>query len=178
MPLVTNKQVVALWQEVICEAQQQCSIQLNPQLETYLVSLLMRYSNQPELAVRIFATSFLEAQQSRQQKRMASLQIVGDECLIYAGLFPQAAEKRHVKVSYFVDLGRSAYSAVSQTANDLYWSLAIQFVSLMDVLQAIRPSSDLLPLTAFEQWEELGSQRAFKILEQYTNGIPIKKLKS
>lgn len=175
MRLAADKQVISLWHEVINDAQQQCSIRLNLQLEHYLVSLLMRYSNQPDLAMRVFATSFLEAQQQRQQQRLQSLQMVGDECLIFAGLFPESAQHRHVKVSYFVDLGRSAYSAISHTANDIYWLLAIEFVALMDVLQAIRPTSDLLPLTAFEEWDELGSTHARKVLEYYSKGLPLKR---
>src|SRR5262249_52839092 len=105
----------------------------------------------------------------------SSLQNVGDQCLLFVGLFPHAAEKKHVKINYFVDLGRSAYANISHTVNDLYWSLAIQFVALMDVLQSIRHTPDLLPLEAFEQWSELDSQRALQILNEYTKGIPFKK---
>lgn len=178
MSLLTDKQVFNLWHEIVTDAQEDCAIELHPQLKNYLVTLLMRYTNQPELAQHVFATSFLEAyQRQQQQQRILGLQIVGDHCLIFAGLFPHAAHKRHVKLSYFVDLGRSAYSSVSQTANDLYWLLAIQFVMLMDVLQSIRPNNQLLPIEAYEQWRDLESQRALKILQSYTHGIPLKNIK-
>ena len=51
-----------------------------------------------------------------------------------------------------------------KTANDLFWVLALQFVTLMDVLQSISQTSQLLPLDAYEQWETLGSRRAFAYL--------------
>ena len=177
MSLLTQSNALALWQDVVKHAEDRCSIALKEDLEAYLVSLLIRYTNQPDVAKQIFATAFLKALNLRERERIVSLQHVGDQCLLYAGLFPHIAEKKHVKTSYFVDLGRSAYAAISNKTNDLYSSLALQFVVLMDVLQSIRPHSDLLPLEAYEQWNELNSQRALKILQEYTRGMPVKHIK-
>lgn len=175
MTLIINDSSLILWHEVIKTAENRCSISLNDDLEAYLISLLIRYSNKPEVAQQIFAKAYLEALQKRSNQRNESLQTVGDKCLLYAGLFPHHAEKRHVKITYFVDLGRSAYAGISKTANDLYWALALQFVALMDVLQSIRQSPELLPIEAYEQWDKLGSKRAFQVLQSYTRGIPFKK---
>lgn len=177
MNLLTNKSSLILWHEVVRGAEIRCSVALHDELRAYLISLLIRYSNKPEVVKQIFATAFLKAMQSREIERHASLQHVGDQCLIFAGLFPHVAEKRNVKISYFVDLGRSAYSGISRKTNDLFSSLAIQFVVLMDVLQSIRPTPDLLPLEAYDQWNEVGSQRALQLLREYTEGTPIKHLK-
>ncbi len=175
MTLLTNKSTLGLWQEVIAHAEERCAIQLHQELEMYLVSLLMRHTNHPELAKQIFAKAFLKAVQLHSQERMHALQCVGDECLIYAGLFPKTAAKRLVTISYFVNLGKSAYSAISYKTNDLFDSLSIQFVSLMDVLQSISHSNDLLPLEAYEQWDQVGSLRALNLLKNYTHGLPLKK---
>lgn len=173
MTLLTSKTPVILWHEVIKNAEDRCSITLNEELEAYLISLLIRYTDKPEVAQQIFAKAFLSALQQGVKQRALSLQTVGDQCLLYAGLFPRHAEKRTVKITYFVDLGRAAYSNISNTTNDLYWSLALQFVVLTDVLQSIRQPSDLLPLEAYEQWSQLGSKRAFNILQTYTRGLPM-----
>lgn len=174
MGLLTSTTSLALWQDVIKHAENRCSVTLEQELEAYLVSLLIRYTNKPEVLKQIVATAFMEALQQRENQRNMSLQYVGDQCLLFAGLFPRIAEKRHVKLSYFIDLGRSSYAAISSKADDLYGSLAIQFVVLMDVLQSIRQYPDLLPLEAYDQWIEVGSQRALKILGEYTSAIPIK----
>ncbi len=158
----------SLWQEVIQHAESRCAVRLNQQVESYLISMLIRHMDKPELCKQVFAIAFLEALQLQSHQRHLSLQEIGDQCLIYAGLFPLAAEMRHVKISYFVNLGQSAYGNISRTGNDLFASLALDFVVLMDVLQSTRPFHDLLPLQAYEQWHELGSQRAFKILQEYT----------
>ncbi len=167
MALITQDTSLKLWQEAVREAEQLCKVSLNNQLETYLVSLLIRHTNCPEILKKILATSFLEALDLPMHERAFSLQRVGDQCLLLAGLFPKIAEKKHVKLSYFVDLGRSAYATISLQARDLYWSLACQFVALMDVLQSIR-GNDMLPLEAYDQWQSVGSKRALKILESYS----------
>lgn len=171
MKLITNDNPLALWQDTIKEAEHQCSILLKEEIESYLVSLLMHYARKPEMAKQILAVSFLEGQGARDSH---TLKQMGDQCLLFAGLFPHAAESKLVKISYFVDLGRSAYISVSSTANDIFSKLAFQFVILMDVLQSIRPHPDLMPLEAYEQWHELGSQRALRILREYSlySGLP------
>lgn len=177
MSLLTGTTSLVLWHDAIKQAEDRCAIALKEDLESYLVSLLIRYINKPEIAKQVFATAFLEAMQLQENQRHFSLQTVGDQCLLFAGLFPHAAESRHVKVSYFVKIGQAAYLSVSETTNDLFKSLALQFVVLMDVLQSIRGYPDLLPLDAYEQWQELGSQRALRMLKEYTHGIPFKNLK-
>lgn len=173
MNLVTGPNSILLWQDIVKHAEDQCAIRLKHDLEAYLVTLLMRYTNKPEVMRQVVATAFLEALQVKARQRQILLQHVGDQCLIFVGLFPHIAEKRHVKMKYFVDLGRSAYANISASAHDLFWSLSYQFVGLMDVLQSIRYASDLMPLEAYEQWEDLGSKRALRFLMEYSRGIPI-----
>lgn len=161
---------VALWHEMIHDAEKSCAIQLQEEIESYLVFLMMRYMSKPEIVKQILAVDFLHGIQSNPNQRAWMLQEVGDKCLIFTGLFPKQAEKRLVKVSYFVNLGQSSYATISKEQNDLYGSLAEQFVPLMDVLQSVRKgaAAELLPLEAYELWHETGSQRAYSILQQYT----------
>lgn len=174
--VISGGSSLTLWHEVIQQAENACAISLDQDLEIYLTSLLIRYSNKPDIAKQILAEAFLKALQKQANERNLSLQHVGDQCLLFAGFFPRAAHKKQVKVKYFVDLGRSAYGAISQATNDLYATLALQFVALMDVLQSIRPehADFMLPLEAYEQWQSLGSKRALQILRAYTAGIPLK----
>ncbi len=93
MNLLTNQSSVLIWQDAVKHAEDRCAITLNEDLEMYLIALLIRYSSRPDMAQRVFATAFLEAMQLREKQRYLSLQHVGDQCLLYAGLFPSAAEK-------------------------------------------------------------------------------------
>jgi hypothetical protein len=101
--------------------------------------------------------------------------------LLFSGLFPRRAEKKSVRISYFVDLGRSAYQQLSslsrhQTAK-IYQNLAGGFVSLMDVLHAMRAldtsQEPLSPLQAFELWADTGSPYAHAAVTQSSTSIPV-----
>jgi hypothetical protein len=168
MSIVTNATSVALWHDIVHEAEQSCSVALKEEIESYLVFLLMRYINKPEFVKQIIALEFLQSLDLTPAKRELALQEVGDKCLLFAGLFPSIAKKRLVRVSYFVKLGQAAYFRVSKKSNDLYDHLSNQFVPLMDILQSIKTPA-LLPLDAYELWNETGSQRALAMLKQYTN---------
>ena len=174
MKVLTHSTPVALWQEIVHEAEAACETTLQHELEAYLVFLLSRYINKPEIAKLTMATELMQALQSSRTTRDIALQGVGDTCLLFSGLFPGAATKRLVKISYFVTLGQGAYFAMSKKSNDLYDLLSQQFVSIMDILQSIRMQTqhhpDLMPLEAYDLWNESGSKRALKILKRYTHG--------
>lgn len=168
MNLLINDNALLLWQETIKSAEEKCEVRLKQELEVYLIALLERYTTQPDIAKSIIATAFLTANQTSAHERQHSLQIIGDQCLIYAGLFPALAKHKLVNLSYFVNIGRSAYHLISTHTNDLYGLLAYDFVLLMDVLQCIRPDHHLMPIEAYERWQELGSKRALRLLNEYT----------
>lgn len=166
--IVTRETATALWHEVVHEAEQSCKLILREEIESYLVFLLMRYVDHPEVIKEIMALEFLQGVESTPKMREMMLRDVGDKCLLFAGLFPMLAKARLVKLSYFVEMGQASYFRISRKNNDLYDHLSHQFVPLMDVLQSIRHDPLLLPLDAFELWQETGSQRARAILNQYT----------
>ncbi len=145
MKLLTQSTPLALWYEIIQEAESKSGISLKQDLESYLIFLLIRYIKRPDLLHQILATEFLTGLKHSQSKRIIVLQEVGDQCLLFSGLFPGIAERRLVKLSYYVNLGQSAYAGVSRIRNDLFSSLSHQFVRVMNVLQATRENDILKP---------------------------------
>lgn len=176
--LVLQPTDVAQWHALVSEAQASCHQNLDEALESYLVFLLMRFADQPDLARKVMALEFLQAQRDTGQ-RTERLRDVGDQCLLFSGLFPQVAERRLVKVSYFVGIGRTAYdqlaSLVDRQSDRLYGQLAQAFVGIMDVLHAMRGLSGepaLQPLAAAELWADTGSRSAYRTLAQHSDGLP------
>lgn len=169
------------WHELVTEAQRAANVHLDEELESYLVFLLMRYTDKPEMAASILALEYLEGASAMGQLRHDRMRDVGDQCLLYSGLFPERAERRRVQVSYYVDLGRSAYhtaaDATRQTLSQLFFALASQFVLIMDTLQAMRginsQAPELTPLMAFELWQDTGSEQALRTLKNVSQGQPI-----
>jgi len=177
--LVLQPTDTAQWHALVAEAQQASQHHLDEPLESYLVFMLMRFAERPDLAARAMALEFLEAQPEGSQQP-DRLRDVGDKCLLFSGLFPQLAEKRLVRVSYFVRLGRTAYhqlaDLVDRETDRLYGQLADAFVPVMDVLQAMRGLSGepvLSPLAAAELWSDTGSRMACQTLGVASTGMPI-----
>ena len=178
--LIIHPTSTALWHAVLNEAQNACSIRLKEDLESYLVFLLMRFTDNPASASSVLGLDFLEGHQAHVvgSNRQYQLKEVGDKCLLYAGLFPGRAQKKRVKVSYFVKLGQAAYCSLSQYLNmqeELFIKLCHEFPRLMDVLQAMRESSHttLDLLQSLELWHETGSQLAWQRLCEATEGLPV-----
>jgi hypothetical protein len=178
MKLLINPNPNGLWRDIIHEAEVQCRSNLQVELESYLIDLLVRFTNKPEVGKQIMGIQFMESLKQTHSERDVALQNVGDSCLIFSGLFPGIAEKRLVKISYFVDLGRSAYSTISRTSNDLYDLLTQRFVAIMDILQSLRSYTrqhpDLMPIQAYDLWNDTNSQRALRTLRQYSNAMPLR----
>jgi len=152
-------------------------------LESYLVFLLMRFADKPHMLARVLALDYLNSNAAAgQHSRHEQLREVGDHCLLFSGLFPQQAERRMVKVSYFVDLGRVAYQQIADHAISgmatIYAELAREFVALMDVLQTMRvlqgSQSGLTPINAFELWNDTGSQHAYRVIRSITRACPVR----
>ncbi len=179
--LVVHPTSIAQWHALVSEAESASGCILKEDLESYLVFLLMRFANQPHMLARVLAMDYLNGLSAGDRQRREMLKEVGDHCLLFSGLFPQQAERRMVKVSYFVDLGRVAYSQTAELTDDLmaavYSDLAREFVSLMDILQTMRTlqgkASKLTPLNAFELWRETGSQHAYQVIRAVSDGHPV-----
>lgn len=140
--LILHPTDISQWHALVNEAQAATRLILNENTESYLVFLLMRFSQGPKLIESVVALDFLESMRKPRQLQVELLRDVGDKSLLFCGLFPGIAEQRHVSLSYFSDMGQAAYLTVgelhdSQTA-DLYFQLSAQFVTLQQVLQAMR----------------------------------------
>lgn len=167
---------IAEWQALVKEAEQQGHVKLSEDLESYLTFLLIRFVGKPEMAKSVLALDFLQSLEQVGQKKLAALREVGDQSLLVAGLFPGRAQKKHVRISYFVKLGQNAYASLAdlskQSIGELYAELCEGFVALMDLLQMIREQAGaavaLTPLQAEELWSDLASQHALTVLRRYT----------
>lgn len=180
--LVTDVQATAQWHSLVKEAESHSGIALDEEVESYLVFMLMRYTQKPEMAAKIMALEYLRGVQAAGAERQAALRDVGDQCLLFSGLFPKRAEHRQVRISYYVDLGRSAYHNVAEitrkTVSQMYLQLADRFVEMMDTLQAMRSLQHkdhevLDPIRAFELWNDTHSKRARQVLTQTTPSMPV-----
>lgn len=177
--LVLEPTAMAQWHRLVKEARHTSSVSLSEDLESYLIFLLMRFINHPEIVHNIFALDFLENIKKFKKENQQTLQEVGDKCLLYSGLFPGRAKQRCVNISYYVDLGRRAYLSLSASPQNilspLFANLSDHFVPLMDVLHSIRSLNTqgyLIDLLEAENlWHATKSTHALKVLKNGTNGF-------
>lgn len=167
--LILEPTIQAQWQKLVHEAQSACDRELDETLESYLVFLLMRFTDKPHCMSRLMAEDYLNSQAASGGQRVERLRDVGDHCLLFSGLFPQLAEHRLVRVSYFVNLGQSSYQQLSGLLDrgwsSVYQHLSEAFVVLMDILQAMRGLDGrpaLTPLQALDLWSDTGSRRCYE----------------
>lgn len=163
----------AQWQSLVADAQAACQQELDETLESYLVFLLMRFADRPECLARVMAQDYLESGHLGGGQRIDRLREVGDHCLLFSGMFPQIAERRLVRVSYFVQIGQSAYWQLSDVLDrgfaSVYKHLSEAFVVLMDVLHAMRElggDAVLTPFQAMDLWTDTGSRRCYRQLAE------------
>lgn len=178
--LVIQPTMTAEWQALVQEGEKACSLRLEETLQSYLVFLLMRFMKRTDIANSLIAMEWLTIPQQSPSKEHDTLQTIGDKCLLFSGFYPKRAIKKRVSIDYFTQIGRSAYSELSESHSKglalLFSSLCNHFVQLADILQAIRELSGFdvtTPLEAMEWWAKTGSQRAYRMVRKLGTGTPV-----
>lgn len=146
--LILHPTDVCQWHALINESQVATQILLDQNTESYLVFLLMRYTQGSRLMESVVALDFLESLDKPRSLQVQSLRDVGDKSLLFCGLFPGIALRKRVSINYFVEMGQAAYWTLSdleasQSDSDLYQSLGGQFKKLQKILQATQDKTHL-----------------------------------
>lgn len=163
---------IAGWRALLTEAQLVAAEFLPVSVEEYLVCLLYRTVGQPgdpEVHAQNFLESFL-----RQHPDPLS---VGDQCLLYAGLFPEHAIDKGIPITYFVQVGQNAYGEHGARAGDpVSRELSAHFVAVIDVLHTLRELRNGSPcidgMNAYQLWHDTGSHHAWQVLRRLTPALP------
>lgn len=142
--LIIHPTDTSQWHALVNDAQLTSNITLHEHTESYLVFLLMRFTQGTALVESIIAPEYLEARHQPRHQQLHTLQEVGDKSLLFCGLFPGMAEKRRVSIDYYVQMGQSAYYSAGEqdpsAAPSLFYRLCEQFEALSNVLMAMRTS--------------------------------------
>ena len=147
-PLILLPTDTSQWHALVYEAQAASKLILNEDTESYLVFLLIRFTQTTELIESILALDFLESMQQENKRPVDQFQSLGDKSLLLSGLFPGITEKRGVCSDYYSKLGQAAYQTAGKFEDHpqapLYLTLSEEFFNLQQILQAMRHTS-LLP---------------------------------
>jgi len=161
------------WRALLTHAQSVAGVHIAPPVEEHLVSLLFRHVGNG------LAAPLLDLVSSERGLSIAPEQagLVGDRCLLCAGLVPEHAIVNGIPVAQVVELGRHAYREfAARQRSEVHDLLAEEFVRAMDVLQTVRALQSGEPcldgLNAFHLWHEHGSAHGWRVLRRLSWALP------
>jgi len=158
------------WHELLSEAEEKAKLQLEEDLKSYLIFVLMRLMKKPEMLFGAAALNYLESLVQFGESKRQSLRDVGDKCLLLSGFFPKQTIKRRVAADYFISLGSSAYRSLAEEfdarkgakeLSGLYTLISKKFALMTIVLMAAKIPDEnteiVSPLLAYELQKRTGS---------------------
>ena len=169
------------WRALLTEAQHTARRYLPPLVDDYVIRLLYRAVGQPNRHVGEDARAVLERMAREDALRQIDFATIGDQSLIFGGLFPEQAIAKGIPLAYFIHAGCNAYREYSTVARDasrreLFTALADHFVPAIDALHTLRGLQQNSPcidaLNAYQLWTETGSTYARHVLRQVTSALP------
>ena len=169
----------APWHALITRAQVAAQIDLSSEVEAYLMRVIYRYVASPDSGLSHLAEHAGPLMElfADEGEDKADMMVIADQSLIFAGLLPEQAIRRQIPLSYFVEVGRYAYTEIAErTGETVYGDVSRYFVSCVDVLHTAReidgghPCID--PISAFELWQNAGSRHAWEYLRRLTPALP------
>ncbi len=158
------------WHKLLSEAEKKAKLQLEEDLKSYLMFVLMRLMKKPEMLFGAAALDYLKSTLELGELKKQSLRDVGDKCLLLSGFFPEQTIKRRVEADYFISIGSSAYQGLSEELSTkggakelsgLYMLASKKFVVMMTILLSAKTLDDkkaISPLLAYELFKKTGLQ--------------------
>ena len=164
------------WRALLTHAQLAGGVRLTPAVEEHMVALVFRYVGS-EITVKDIENGFIDRVDRILNADTSNPAVVGDQCLLFAGLFPEHAIRKGVPIAYFVEVGRNAYREyASKHESDIHALLAEEFVRCMDTLQTLRVLQSGEPcidgFNAYNLWRDLGSAHGWRMLRSMTTALP------
>jgi hypothetical protein len=180
--LITETSLQEYFQASISDALENQNVEAGAETIHYVVSLLTSFSRAEKLfertpdgmTIRPLALLYAEAVEGKTvEERNRALRRLGDVALFISGVFSQSLNRCVVDIDYYVSMGGSAYSYLSDTMQStnrgrvmsgIYNELASKFVAFVDVLGEVSEggscNNDIDVLRQYEIWLRTGSARA------------------
>jgi hypothetical protein len=169
--------------EAVTDALKSRKISHSPLANEYLVKLLTHYIFADNLfdettdggkkTRSTLAELYLKAMNSETNVRYDLLKKLGDTSLYITGFFSESLNRKVVDVSYYVNMGESAFHSLANTVNEeaysnLYKDFSKHFVKYMEALNYISKQTNLQKdsnlLKLYENYQKTGSELMREVL--------------
>ncbi len=186
--LVKQESLQNYFHDCLHSALHKHKVQADEHTIIYLANLLISFTRSENFFDRIqgrsphkpLALYYSDAVNSdTSYERNMALRRLGDIALFICGLFSDSLSRKVVDVDYYVAMGGSAYSHLSESKNvfsndsslnEVFYELSNKFVDFMDVLSGLNENqsqSNKNLLRTYEIWLRTGSKRAKNILIEH-----------
>ncbi len=187
--IVEKGQVEDYFQKVIQEAIANQGLDVSVETTFYLVNLLTLFADSDwsesetedhEISLAPLTALYADAMESESNgEHFRTMQRLGDLSLFISGVFSDNLNHRIIDVDYYIAMGTSAYSYLSDTVYDspfgpnhsrIFGELANYFTEFVDVLGEVRERAQLADnhdiLRLYELWLRTGSRRTAERLRE------------
>ncbi|MCX6115974.1 MAG: hypothetical protein NT027_00380 [Proteobacteria bacterium] len=176
----------SFFRERINSASQQLNVNLNDDVEFYLVNLLIEFIN-PKTVNEDFQGDVLSTPlvlllkqivEAPEAKQAGMYRRLGDTSLYITGFFQDYFNQKTFDINYFIMMGSSAYHQASILSNSkdanhssTLSELSNKFIQFVDVVAQASDStstykaSDILNI--YDRWNRCGSDRLRAILQEF-----------
>lgn len=113
--------VIEIWHKLVVEAEIESKVMLSENVESYLVFMLIRQTQQKYNFRDAVTLDLLGSMQKFGEQKEDNLRIMADKCILIAGLFPNQAKKHLVKVSYFIKVASAGYGLIADQLDQGEW---------------------------------------------------------
>lgn len=127
--------------EVIKRAENLLTVDLNYNIEAYVVHLFAHYLDKPKINTEPVCIKLLESTQKPIKQRQQIFKEIGDECLLVHSM--EWGKRRWPSNNYYADIGQSAYINRAYSSNppdELFDELAMDWEMVTKILRNCRPS--------------------------------------
>jgi len=127
--------------DLIRRAESELTINLDDNMEAYVVMLFAHYLDKPQVNTEPLCIKLLESTTKPVKQRMPILKEVGDECLLIQSM--EWGKRRWPSDHYYEDLGRTAYQTrafIKRPPDMIYDDMAMGFDLVSQVLRHCRVS--------------------------------------
>jgi hypothetical protein len=125
--------------QLIKEAEQSLTVNLEQNVEAYVVHLFAHFLDKPNVNTEPLGVKLLSAAVLPMPQRKQILKSVGDECLLIDAM--EWNKRRWPSDTYYAEIGCSAYMSrayIQQPVEEVFDNLAVEFNAASKVLRKCR----------------------------------------
>jgi len=186
--IIKSKSLVEHFHDSVNSAVKNQGIDTSEETIHYLVNILSAFSRSEYLFKQTeegfdqtpLAFMYMEAlSENSLSNRIRILRKLGDTALFIVGVFSESFDRKVVAADYYIAMGGSAYSSVSEVMGNrfnnkagqsLFDELTQKFVDFVDVLNEVSEhesiNNDIDIIRLHEHWLKTGSKRALLLLKE------------